>query len=89
MEFHIGWDVESVEIEVIIPVNGHTHMSVDIIMCLEGCSFPLCCEEMVNFLEEHFGFAPECFVNGDKKLVEVFLLVPDVYGNYMFSITTK
>ena len=40
------------------PINDHTHVSVEIVVCLLGWELPLCCKALGKLLEEHFCFPP-------------------------------
>ena len=54
---------------------GHAHISLDIIVCLVGWELPLFFQAPGDFRKEHFWFAPEESVDGDKKGVELIILV--------------
>ena len=40
---HVGWDLRATEATASGPGNGHTHVSVNIVVCLGGWALPLCC----------------------------------------------
>ena len=69
---HIGWYTRATEASSSGTGNGSTHVSVDIVVCLVGCEFPLCFWASGEFLEKYFGFTSKETINWHQKWGGIF-----------------
>ena len=64
---HIGQGTQLLETVVGGPGNFHNYISVEIILCLVGWAFPLCCKASDDLFENIFRLVPKESIGEDNE----------------------